>query len=146
MTITNLVLALQIVTTNTAYAYNCNDIHIEREFYEKIEYKVLGAVPNAEPKAGVCINTPHLAKGVHNLFKGIDNAPALIPLGSYHIDESGGIVYDSRYCGVLFKDSMKKTLESYNLFERDRREKRMKEILRDRQRYRMSFNNTEEEL
>lgn len=91
MTITNLVLALQIVTTNTVDICDYNDIHIGQEFKEEIEYKVLGTVPNTDPMMGVAINTPHLAKGVNNLFNGIDNAPTLVPLGSYHIDDKGGI-------------------------------------------------------
>lgn len=126
MTITNLVLALQIVSTNLVFLYDKNDVFVEHLPKEKIEYVVLGSVPVGEQQRAIGVNTHRLARGVDKIWKGVDNAPALIPFASYHIDEEDRLFFDSKYCGVLFKKDLLEAIKASNersneLFERKMR-------------------------
>lgn len=128
MTITNLVLALQIVTTNQVVICKTNNSCIETRIEEKIEYKVLGASPQDNPNKRLCLQTAYLAKEAERLYDGLDNAPDLIPIGGYHLDKDYNYQIDTLFCGVVFKDELKRAIQEYEFFERDWRDKRLKEI------------------
>jgi hypothetical protein len=128
MTITNLVLALQIVTTNQVVVCKPNSFCIETRIEEKIEYKILGASPQDNPNKRLLLQTAYLAKEADKIYNGIDNAPDLIPIGGYHLDKDYKFQVDTLFCGVIFKNELKRAINEYKFFERDWRDKRLKEI------------------
>lgn len=104
MSITNIVLALQIITTNIS--------HTAGGF--AVSYEVMGVVPSARPAKGISVNSDVISVSVANHFGGIKNAPDLIPLGAFYVDDLGGYRFDHQCVGVLFRKRLEESDRNRN--------------------------------